>query len=132
MTVASFLASVGNSVRNELVRSAPVDTGDLKNSISYNVNGSILSFNMAEHALFVEFGTKPHIIVPKEKKALKWKSGGSDVFAKKVYHPGTRPQPFIRNTFYHKLPRIIEQSAALHLEGDYEIEVTYNDFNGKL
>lgn len=129
MTVYSFMESVGNQIRNSLVRAVPVDTGELKNSITYSVNGDIIEFNMAEHGLFVEFGTKPHIILPKEKKALKWKSGGSTVFATRVQHPGTKPQPFIRNTFYHKLPKIIAESAALHLGEEFDVEVTYNDFN---
>lgn len=43
---------------------------------------------MAPHALFVNFGTKPHKIVPKTKKALRWAGGGKFFFAKSVNHPG--------------------------------------------
>ncbi len=107
-------------LKKELVQSATVYNISLKGDESF----------VANH--IVTHNTKPHIIVPKDAKALSWKSKGSRVYAKKVYHPGTRPQPFIRNTFYHKLPRMIEQSAALHLGEDYEIEVTYDDFNSEL
>lgn len=42
----------------------------------------------APHALFVVFGTKPHQIRPRNRKALRWPSGGSFMFAQSVQHPG--------------------------------------------
>lgn len=68
----------------------------------------------ANYAAFVEFGTRPHVITPKARKALRWAataagrrlSGtprkaaqrgelGGVVFARIVHHPGTRPEPFL-------------------------------------
>jgi len=113
---AKALEGIGNDLMNALVDVVPVDTGRLKNSIVYNVEGDTITVEMADYGLYVEFGTAPHIIKPKNKKALHWKSGtpGStgrgDVFAKVVHHPGTTPQPFIRNTLHNKLPGIIEDN----------------------
>jgi hypothetical protein len=42
----------------------------------------------APHAKFVLYGTRPHEIRPKDKKALRWVSGNQFVFAKLVKHPG--------------------------------------------
>lgn len=42
----------------------------------------------APHAMFVIFGTRPHNIGPKNKKALRWAGGGGFIFAKFVNHPG--------------------------------------------
>jgi hypothetical protein len=42
----------------------------------------------APHALFVNVGSKPHEIRPKDKKALRWASGGKFFFSKLVHHPG--------------------------------------------
>ncbi len=42
----------------------------------------------APHAIFVAFGTRPHTIRPKNKKALRWSAGGKFAFAKQVNHPG--------------------------------------------
>lgn len=46
----------------------------------------------APYAPFVHFGTRPHIIRPREKKSLRWPSGAGGktgfVFAKWVRHPG--------------------------------------------
>ena len=41
------------------------------------------------------FGSRPHIIEPKNKKSLSWASGGDRIFAKKVQHPGYKGNPFI-------------------------------------
>lgn len=42
----------------------------------------------APHALFVVFGTRPHKIQPKTKKALRWAGPNGFRFAKFVNHPG--------------------------------------------
>jgi hypothetical protein len=62
----------------------------------------------ADYATFVETGTRPHTIRPRNRKALRWaasagdarlsgtpRSGGRVRFAKRVQHPGTRAQPFM-------------------------------------
>ena len=62
----------------------------------------------ATYAAFVEFGTKAHDIRPRNKKALAWpttaagrrlsgraRKGADMRFAKRVRHPGTKPQPFL-------------------------------------
>jgi hypothetical protein len=49
----------------------------------------------APHAVFVHWGTRPHIIRPKNKKALRWPAGGAFAFAKKVRHPGTKADPWM-------------------------------------
>lgn len=64
-------------------------------------------------APFLERGTRPHVIRPTSKKALRWPAkgtpttlggrvrashagkAGSYAFAKLVRHPGTKPQPFL-------------------------------------
>lgn len=44
---------------------------------------------VAPHAIFVLFGTRPHKIRPRDKKALRWVgAGGRFAFAKEVNHPG--------------------------------------------
>ncbi|WP_288190263.1 hypothetical protein [uncultured Veillonella sp.] len=49
----------------------------------------------APYARHVYFGTKPHTIVPRERKALRWPDGGKFVFAKRVQHPGTKADKFL-------------------------------------
>lgn len=44
---------------------------------------------------FVLDGTRPHIIRPRRKKALRFEIRGREVFAAYVRHPGTRPNNFL-------------------------------------
>lgn len=60
-------------------------------------------------APFLEFGTRPHDITPRNKRVLSWPANASGrrlsgrartnagrrIFARKVRHPGTKPQPFL-------------------------------------
>ena len=47
------------------------------------------------YALFLEHGTRPHIIRPKKKKSLRWSGKGGDIFAGEVHHPGTKATHFL-------------------------------------
>lgn len=98
---------IARRMQNELVLKSPVDTGRLRNSIKVISTEDGLLISMVDYGKYVEFGTPPHIITPKEKKALKFKIGTNEIFAKKVKHPGTRPNPFIRTTIQTKLKQII-------------------------
>ena len=100
--------AIAQDLRNELQDVAPVKTGILKGTIEVTVTPDGLMITMPEYGKFVEFGTAPHVIQARKKKSLKWKGGdGKAIFAKRVNHPGTRPNPFIRSTLHQKLGRII-------------------------
>ena len=70
--------------------------------------------------LYLEHGTRPHIIRPKGKDnggadVLHWKgpSGGfvigQDHFAREVRHPGTQPKKLIEGIKDERLPRLQER-----------------------
>ena len=99
---------IANRIESELVIACPVDTGRLHWSIKVRAEGNSLIVTMLDYGYYVEFGTPPHIIKPKDKKALHW--GGKDgPIVKEVKHPGTRPNPFIRNTLNNKIGKIIQE-----------------------
>ncbi len=62
----------------------------------------------APEALFVHWGTRPHTIRPKAKKALRWPAGGAFAFAKVVHHPGYAGDPWLARAAV-MAPRIFEQ-----------------------
>ncbi|MGJ5895149.1 HK97 gp10 family phage protein [Streptomyces niveiscabiei] len=86
-------------VQNEARRRAPVDTGRLRSSIVSRAESSgrsvgyVVGTNV-NYAAAVEYGTAPHVIKPRNKKALFWPGAAHPVA--QVNHPGTRPQPFLR------------------------------------
>lgn len=73
--------------------------------------------NNVGYAAAVEFGTKPHDIVPRRAKALAWggartlggrvKAGSAPThFAKRVHHPGTKAEPYLFPSFRKVLSAI--------------------------
>ena len=48
----------------------------------------------AETSIFLNDGTRPHEIVPKNAKALRFETDGKVVFAARAQHPGIAPDPF--------------------------------------
>lgn len=86
-------------VQNEARRRVPVDTGRLRSSIVSRAENSgrkvgyVVGTNV-NYAAAVEYGTAPHVIKPRNKKALYWPGARHPVA--QVNHPGTRAQPFMR------------------------------------
>jgi HK97 gp10 family phage protein len=84
---------------NHAVAVVPVDTGRLKGSIAPDAKRDGRDFvaivgTKTTYAKPVEFGTAPHIIRPKTKRALYW-AGEKHPWAS-VNHPGTKAQPYLR------------------------------------
>jgi hypothetical protein len=72
----------------------PWRTGFLVQSFRAELTTGMLKwFPTANYAPFVEFGTPPHVIVPKNAKALYWPGAQHPV--RKVNHPGTKPNQFM-------------------------------------
>ena len=71
-----------------------VQTGRLKNSITtrYTNNEATAGTNV-EYAPYHQFGTAPHVIRAKNKKALAWPGAKHPV--KQVNHPGIKARPFM-------------------------------------
>lgn len=59
------------------------------------------------YGIYVHEGTKPHIILPRQKKILRWSDGeGNYFFSRKVNHPGTKPDPFLYDAAKVETPLI--------------------------
>ena len=110
--IEKALPRIAIRMQNELILAAPVDTGRLRNSIKVKATDEGIVIWMVDYGKFVEFGTPPHIIEPDSKKALKFKIEGKELIRKKVKHPGTRPNPFIRNTIQNKLKNILIEELS--------------------
>lgn len=97
----------------QVKKTTPAKTGFLRRAWSVRLlDAAILLLNPANYARLVEKGTKPHLIFPKNKQALAWRKGGKGpisayrvgpagarsnfIFAAKVKHPGTKPQPMVK------------------------------------
>jgi HK97 gp10 family phage protein len=98
------LERVAAKVVSEAKRNSPVGKGysgggNLRQSINYVQNGGsgFVVWVNAEYGVYVDQGTRPHLILPRTKKMLAFQINGKWVFAKRVNHPGTKAQPFFTN-----------------------------------
>lgn len=71
---------------------------NLRQSIKYYADSSTGGFVVRaekDYAIYVDQGTRPHLILPRFKKFLAWRGeDGKWIFAKKVNHPGTKATHF--------------------------------------
>lgn len=77
-------------------------TGEAERSIDKKVEGKGLRVSGTVGAtrlvtIYLHQGTKPHTIVPRKKKALRWADGSGFIFSRRVCHPGMKGAPFIYN-----------------------------------
>jgi HK97 gp10 family phage protein len=102
---------IANSMAQDMQAIVPVDTGNLKSAIKvtkegegrYRVGPDLVQ---APYAWFVEFGTKPHIIEAKPGKTLRFQKDGKTIYTKRVRHPGTRAQPYVRPVLANWVDRL--------------------------
>lgn len=84
----------------------PRKTGETAKSweIHYHKSGDSAAWEIRpdgkeDIVTFLEFGTKPHVIEPKDEDGvLVFEIEGETIFTKKVFHPGTKPLGFVRLT----------------------------------
>lgn len=111
------LKAAGIFVKGEAKVRAPVKDGNLKASIDDELHpGYVLVGTPVDYAPHVEFGTPPHTITIKNAKVL---TDGKVFFGKKVNHPGTSPQPYLRPALdenISKVNRIITETTKQALE----------------
>lgn len=89
---------------------APVKTGTLRRSITSTVRGGAGSVvgtvgTNVPYAKAVHDGSRAHVIVPVRAKALFWPGAAHPV--RRVNHPGTRPNPFLKNALAQRRGAIL-------------------------
>lgn len=116
--MVSATTGVQNDAKKIRPRSFKNQTGTLRRSITRRIDGPHrgVVFTDVDYAPHVEFGTKPHVIRPKNKKMLAFKVGGRMVFARQVFHPGTRAYNYMRDAFEDNKPKITKLYDRLALE----------------
>lgn len=103
VTTQDVMIHSSNYLLSEMERRVAVDSGNLRDSLGVKVDGNRVIIGpdatKAPYGGYVERGTKPHVIEPKDKQALAFRYRGQMVIVKKVRHPGTKAQPFVRPAF---------------------------------
>lgn len=106
--------TTGAHMTDEITSITPKATGLLQNSVQPYVEQvgrfgvSAVIGTPLSYALPVELGTKPHVIVPKNGKALAFMMRGVPVFAKKVNHPGSKGYFMFTRAFEANINQIFD------------------------
>ena len=106
---AKFLRTIALSAVREQKILVPRRTGNLGRTIHLGAVTPTRAETIASasYAAYVELGTRPHVIRPRNRHALRWaeggnarlsgspRKGGKVRFSRRVQHPGTRAQPYM-------------------------------------
>lgn len=93
--IQDLTVKTGLKIEETAKETAPVDSGNYRSEINYDGANEVIA--QANYSTDIEYGTAPHEIRPNEQTALRFTKDGKEIFAKKVNHPGTRPNPVMRN-----------------------------------
>lgn len=96
IAVDDLRVKTGLKIEETAKQNAPVDTGNYRSEINYDGANTVTA--QANYSADIEYGTGAHEITPQTAQALHFKQNGKDVFYKKVNHPGTKPNPVMRNS----------------------------------
>ena len=90
------------------IRSGPDASGTLGRGIAGTViaGGQLPEGGSVEYAKPVHNGSVPHIIRPRNARALRIPTGSGFVFRGAVSHPGTSPRPFMTQAVDAILPQV--------------------------
>lgn len=97
--IKTYGLKIEAGAKRNLTSNGSVKTGNLRRNVTTsfgNMEAKVHTSN-TKYARRVEEGTRPHIIRPKNKKALYWKGANRPV--KFVNHPGSRAKPFLMPAF---------------------------------
>ena len=100
--------NIESQAKKNLASNKSVITGHLRRSIATKMGDleATIHTSNVKYAVIVEKGSKPHIIRPKNKKALYWKGAKRPV--KLVNHPGSKAKPYLEPAFESEKDKFIE------------------------
>ena len=101
--------SIEANAKSNLTKNKSVATGHLRRGISTDIKGleATIHTSNIKYAPMVEYGTRAHVIKPKNKKVLYWKGAAHPV--KQVNHPGSKAKPYLIPAFNQEKDQFLEK-----------------------
>jgi hypothetical protein len=100
-------------VLERLQAEAPVRTGRLRSSLQARGpalqaggTGSEVTFWGLGYGALLARGTRPHLIAPRRGRFLVFRRDGRLVLARRVWHPGTKANPFPQRAVQQAMPAL--------------------------
>ncbi|HEY9353680.1 MAG TPA: hypothetical protein VIP28_10530 [Nocardioides sp.] len=93
---------IGDAILGDAKDFVPKRTSRLHDSLRAECHDKVLRVGSLDcnYATDVEMGTAPHVILPRNKKALSWPDASHPVA--RVNHPGTAPSPYLRPALFQR------------------------------
>lgn len=93
---------IGDRILGDAKQLVHKKTYRLHNSLRAEVHDKVLRVGSLDcnYATDVELGTPPHVILPRNKKALYWPGAAHPVA--RVNHPGTHAYPYLRPALFQR------------------------------
>lgn len=107
--IKKSVLTISKEAKSNLANNGSVDTGHLRRSIATKVKateGEVHTSNL-KYAIYVEEGTRPHVIKAKKKKYLYWEGAKHPV--RQVKHPGSKEKPYLVPAFNKETPEFIKR-----------------------
>ena len=125
--IKRFLEQGALMLQSQAAQRAPVVKGRLRGDITVFPQTrpneiSVGNTKLIDYAVYVYYGTKPHVIKPRKKKALKTPYG---IFTS-VNHPGTKANPYLDDA----LDDIVRSGRLNRLLGEFGDEMSEEIFEG--
>lgn len=105
---------VASEWQRQLQQTSPVDTGYMRDQTTARDEPTISGAKVTalidtDYAEMVSTGTRPHVIVPRNARALRFTVGTTVVFAMRVNHPGTQPNDWWDESL-RRLPALVQRT----------------------
>lgn len=93
---------IGDAILFDAKDFVPKRTSRLHDSLRAECHDKVLRVGSLDcnYATDVEMGTAPHVILPRNKKALSWPDADHPVA--RVNHPGTAANPYLRPALFQR------------------------------
>lgn len=94
--------TIGDAILGDAQNYVRKRSGRLHNSLRRECHNKVLRIGSLDcnYSTDVELGTGPHVILPRNKKALSWPDADHPVA--RVNHPGTAPAPYLRPALFQR------------------------------
>lgn len=115
--IKDLTTKTGEAVEAQARATAPKSEGEANSNHYmdkinyYSDSQTVIAEN--KYSADIEYGTAAHDITPNTQSALKFVIDGKEIFRKKVHHPGTKPNPVMRNAaakVQKEIPQIWKQA----------------------
>jgi HK97 gp10 family phage protein len=106
---------IERDAKENLTNNGSVKTGRLRSSITHVKVDDYLwqAGTNVKYGKYVEFGTSPHKITPRSKKALAFTKNGKKVVVKSVMHPGSKAKPFLLPAAEENRRRLVQDIKGM-------------------